>query len=76
MIMPIKAITPSRATKPKGRLNSSSAAATPATPMGPVRNTSMAREKLCSCSISNVKMMNSITGTPAAIEPWPFLLSS
>ena len=45
-------------------------------PSGPVRNTSIARLKLCSCSISSVKMMNSISGTPAAIEPWPLLLSS
>ena len=76
MIMPISAITPSSATKPNGRFSSSSAAATPGRPSGPVRNTSIAREKLCSCSISKVKMMNSITGTPAAIEPWPLLLSS
>jgi hypothetical protein len=45
-------------------------------PSGPVRNTSMARLKLCSCSISSVKVMNSITGRPAAIEAEPLLLSS
>ena len=76
MIMPTSAITPSSATNPNGRSSSSSAAATPAMPKGPVRKTSIAREKLCSCSISNVKMMNNIIGTPAAIEPWPLLLSA
>ena len=76
MIMPISAITPSRATKPNGRSSSSSAAATPAMPSGAVRNTSTERLKLCSCSISSVNMMNSISGAPAAIEPWPLLLSS
>ena len=76
MIMPISAITPSSATKPNGRSSSSSAPATPAMPSGPVRKTSIERLKLCSCSISSVNMMNSISGTPAAIEPWPLLLSS
>ena len=75
-IMPISAITPSKATKPNGRPSASSAPATPAMPNGPVRNTSMARLKLCNCSISKVKVMNSMTGMPAAIEPWPLLLSS
>ncbi len=68
-IMPMSAITPSSATKPNGRFSASSAPATPAMPSGPVRNTSMARLKLCSCSINNVKVMNSMMGTPAAIEP-------
>jgi hypothetical protein len=45
------------------------APATPAMPNGPVRNTSIAREKLCSCSISSVKIRNSITGTPATMAP-------
>ena len=76
MIMPISAITPSSATKPNGRSSNSSAAATPAMPSGPVRNTSIERLKLCSCSISSVKTMNSITGTPTTIAPWPLLLSS
>ena len=62
---------PSSATKPNGRFSSSSAAATPAMPSGPVRNTSMARLKLCSCSISSVKVMNSMIGMPAAIEAEP-----
>ena len=74
--MPISAITPSSATKPNGRSSSSSAPATPAMPSGPVRNTSSARLKLCSCSISSVKMMNSMIGTPAAIDAEPLLLSS
>ena len=75
-IMPISAITPSSATKPNGRFSTSSAAATPAMPSGPVKNTSMDRLKLCNCSISSVKMTNSMTGTPAAIEAEPLLLSS
>ena len=45
-------------------------------PIGPVRNTSTERLKLCSCSISKVNMMNSISGAPTAMEPWPLLLSS
>ncbi|MNY36592.1 hypothetical protein D3C86_1710920 [compost metagenome] len=75
-IMPMSAITPSRATKPNGRPSSSSAPATPAMPSGPVRNTSSERLKLCSCSISSVKVMNSMTGRPAAIEDAPLELSS
>ena len=74
--MPIKATTPSKATKPNGRFKANKAAATPAMPMGPVKNTSMARLKLCNCSISKVKVMNSMTGTPAAIEAEPLALSS
>ena len=49
---------------------------TPIKPSGAVRNTIAVREKLRSCSISSVKMMNSITGTPAAIAPCPFDASS
>ncbi len=75
-IMPMRAITPSRATNPNGRPSSRRAPATPAMPSGPVRNTSMARLKLCSCSISSVKVRNSMIGMPAAIDPWPFELSS
>ena len=76
MIMPISAITPSSATKPKGRFSSSSAAATPAMPSGAVRKTSTERLKLCSCSINKVNMMKSMSGAPAAIDPCPLLLSS
>jgi hypothetical protein len=57
----------SRPAAPRNRTagsNSSRAPATPAMPSGPVRNTSMARLKLCSCSISSVKVMNSMIGTP------------
>ncbi|MDT4843091.1 hypothetical protein FQZ97_770110 [compost metagenome] len=75
-IMPISAITPSSATKPKGRFSSSSAAATPAMPIGPVMNTSSERLKLCSCSISSVNTRNSMIGTPATIEAEPLELSS
>ena len=52
------------------------AAATPAIPNGPVKNTSMARLKLCSCSINSVKVMNSMIGMPAAMDEEPLLLSS
>ncbi len=45
-------------------------------PSGPVRKTSTARLKLCSCSMSSVNMTNSISGAPAAIEPVPLLLSA
>ena len=75
-IMPMSAITPSSATKPKGRPNTSNAAATPAIPSGPVRNTSIARLKLCSCNISSVKVMNNMMGSPAAMEDEPLALSS
>ena len=75
-IMPISAITPSKATKPNGRFKSSSAPATPAIPRGPVRNTNIERLKLCNCNISKVNTMNSMSGMPAAIEAEPLLLSS
>ena len=75
-IIPISAITPSSATKPNGRFNSSNAAATPAMPSGPVMNTSSARLKLCSCSISNVNTRNSMIGTPTTIDDEPLLLCS
>ncbi len=68
-IMPMSAITPSNATKPNGRLSRISAAATPARPSGPVRNTSSARLKLCSCSMSSVITTSSITGNTAWIAP-------
>ena len=72
----MSAITPSSATKPNGRSSTSKAPATPAMPKGPVKNTSIARLKLCSCSMSSVKVMNSMMGTPAAIEAEPLALSS
>ena len=58
----------------EGPVQQQQRAATPAMPIGPVRNTSTARLKLCSCSISSVNMMNSITGAPAAMEPLALLL--
>ena len=77
MIMPISAITPSSATKPNGRFEQQQRRRPRRRcRAAPVRNTSTERLKLCSCSISSVNMMNSISGTPAAIEPWPLLLSS
>ena len=51
MIMPLSAMTPRMATKPSGAWNSSSAATTPISPSGAVRNTIDISEKLCSCSI-------------------------
>jgi|GEM_PF-2690449 len=75
-IIPNNAITPSSATKPNGRFSTSRAPATPAMPMNPVRKARSERVKPCSCSINSVNMMNSATGSPAAIEPWPLLLSS
>jgi multidrug efflux pump len=50
--------------------------AAPARPSGPVRNTSTEREKLCSCSISSVKMMNTTSGTLTAIESCALPLSA
>ena len=76
-LLSISAITPSSATKPNGRPSSSSSApATPATPGGRVMNTSIARLKLCSCSISSLKVMHSMIGMPAAIDDEPLELSS
>ena len=76
MIMPNSAMTPSCATKPNGARNTSSAAAAPTRPSGPVRNTSIERENECSCSISSVNTMNSISGMLAAIAPPAFEDSS
>ena len=75
-IMPIKAITPSKATKPKGLSSTNKAPATPAIPRGPVTKTNTARLKLCNCSINKVKVINNMTGKPAEIELDPLELSS
>src|SRR5882757_4051753 len=45
MIMPASAINPSRATKPNGRLETSSAPVAPINPSGAVTNTRASREK-------------------------------
>ncbi len=60
-------MTPSCATKPNGARNSSRPSEAPIRPSGPVRNTSIERENVPSCSISSVKTMNSISGTLAMI---------
>src|SRR5450830_100453 len=76
MIITKSAITPNGATKPNGRCKMSNAIAAPATPKGPVKNTSNAREKLCSCNIRSVKIMKTTNGTFAAIESCAFPLSA
>jgi len=76
MIMPDSAIVPSIATKPKGRLKARRNAVTPIIPSGAVSTTMMVREKLCNCSISTVSTTSTNSGTPAATELPPLLLSS
>ncbi|MNT70593.1 hypothetical protein D3C72_2089990 [compost metagenome] len=76
MIMPSSAVMPSCATNPIGARSSNSVAAAPIRPSGPVRNTMVAREKLCSCSISSVKMMKMHSGNCAAMEAPALPLSS
>ena len=66
MIMPQSAVMPRIATKPSGAWNMSSAATTPISPSGAVRNTMNIREKLCSCSIRIVRIVTSITGKTAS----------
>ncbi|MCY1296225.1 hypothetical protein D9M70_456000 [compost metagenome] len=76
MIMPSSAVIPSCATNPIGARSSSSVAAAPIRPSGPVRNTISAREKLCSCSISSVKIRKMHSGSCAAIDAPALPLSS
>ena len=76
VIMPINARMPRIATKPSGRLDRRSAAATPIRPSGATERTSTSREKLWSWNISTVNMMSSITGMTASTEACDFALSS
>ena len=76
MIIPISAVIPSWATKPIGARSSNNVAAAPIKPSGPVRNTITEREKLCSWSISNKKMMKIHSGICAAIDAPALALSS
>ena len=62
-IMPISARMPRIATKPSGRLNSSSAATTPIRPSGMMNSTIARRRKLTSSIIMNSSISSSIIGT-------------
>jgi len=75
MIIPHSAVTPRIATKPSGAWKMSSAATTPMSPSGAVRNTMNMREKLWSCSIRIVRIVTSITGK-TAISAWLAVLLS
>ena len=74
--MPISASTPRMATKPIGAPLGSSAATTPISPSGATATTRNSRWKLCSWIIRIVAMMNSMSGTTAAIGPCALALSS
>ena len=76
MIIPQRAVMPRIATKPSGALNRSSAATTPMSPRGAVRNTMNISEKLCSCSIRIVRIVTSITGKIAISARLALSLSS
>ena len=76
MIIPDKAMVPSIATKPNGLLNTSKNRVTPINPSGAVKNTIAMREKLRSCTISNVSTTTINSGTPAFTESWPRVESS
>ena len=76
MIIPDNAMVPSIATKPNGLPNNSRNNVTPIRPKGAVRNTMTMREKLRSCTISNVSTTTINSGTPAFTESWPRVESS
>ncbi|MDT4879297.1 hypothetical protein FQZ97_1149510 [compost metagenome] len=69
-------MVPSIATKPNGWRNTIRNRVTPINPNGAVRNTITVREKLRSCSISNVSTTTMNSGTPAFTEFWPRAESS
>ena len=64
------------ATKPSGRLNTSSASTTPMMPSGSSASTMPSRRKDCSWNISSVNISSSIIGTTAMTEAWLSALSS
>ncbi len=64
-IMPISAMTPRLATKPKGLPKAISASATPISPSGAVSSTITVRRMLCSCIISRVITATTISGITA-----------
>ena len=75
MIMPARAIWPRSATNPNGcPEQSSDSGADEAERRGDQDEAS--REKLCSCSISNVSVTTSMIGNIAKIDAFPFSLSS
>ena len=67
-IMPISARMPRMATKPSGRLNSSSASTTPIRPSGTMLSTMASRRKLSSWNISTISISTIISGTTANTE--------
>ena len=76
MIMPASAINPSSATKPNGRLETSSAPVAPISPSGAVANTKASREKLCSWIIRIASIAIAMTGNTATNAPFALTLSS
>ena len=76
MIMPASAIRPSSATKPNGRLETSSAPVAPIRPSGAVTNTSASREKLCSWIISSASITTAMTGNTTTSAAFALTLSS
>ncbi|MNV73458.1 hypothetical protein D3C71_1666090 [compost metagenome] len=76
MIMPPSAMMPSIATKPSGDWNTSSAGTTPIRPSGAVSTTIHMREKFCSCSMSNSRMVININGATASSALFALSLSS
>ena len=75
-IMPINARMPRIATKPSGRLNTSSASTTPIRPNGITETTMASRLKLTSRIIMLVSISTIISGTTANTEACEIALSS
>ena len=74
--MPLNAMVPSMATKPKGLSNTNSAMVTPIKPNGAVSITNKTREKLRNCKMSSVKTTTKNKGAPLATEAEPLPASS
>ena len=75
-IMPINASTPRMATKPSGRLNSSSDSTTPMSPSGMMATTMASRRKLTSWNIMMISISPIISGRTANTEARETALSS
>ena len=75
-IIPISARMPRMATKPSGRLNTSSDSTTPISPSGRIATTMARRRKLTSMTIIVSSISTIISGTTANTEACDFWLSS
>lgn len=76
MMVPIRASSPTEATRPSGWPDGRSAATTPISPKGAGLETIARRWKLLRSNIRTVSMMTSIAGTTANAEACDWIFSS